>query len=199
MRRPNEIRIIGGTLRGRAIRTLPGLAARPTRALVREALFDILGGQISGARVLDLFAGSGALGLEALSRGAAHATFVESNRRLLAMLGQQLEQLVPRERWQCLGADAMTLSASMLGRRPIDIVFLDPPYALWSQGALARQLFANLASLVHEAALAPTVQLIVEAERAAVLNHAAAAFATVDERAYGRSCLLFLQATQQSV
>ena len=72
--------ITGGTLRSRRVPTPPGRAVRPTPARVKEALFSILGSRVPGARVLDLFAGTGALGFESLSRGAAHATFVEKHR-----------------------------------------------------------------------------------------------------------------------
>ena len=73
--------ITGGTLRSRRVPTPPGRAVRPTPARVKEALFSILGARVDDARVLDLFAGSGALGFESLSRGAAHVTFVEKHRR----------------------------------------------------------------------------------------------------------------------
>ena len=87
------MRIVAGEYRGRRLSSLPGVRTRPTADRVREALFSILGA-LDGARVADLFAGSGALGIEALSRGAAHATFVERDRRAAAVI-ERYAALVP--------------------------------------------------------------------------------------------------------
>src|SRR5579864_4606804 len=83
-------RVTAGEKRGRRLKTPPGRATRPTTALVREALFNIIGDSIRGARVLDLFAGAGTLGIEALSRGAASATFVERDRRCATIVAENL-------------------------------------------------------------------------------------------------------------
>lgn len=188
----NEIRITSGTLRGRRLRTLPGLATRPTRAFVREALFDILGDRVDGSNVLDLFAGSGALGLEALSRGAAHATFVESHRRAFALLSEQVRSLVEPERQHCWCGDAFALGVAQLPRQPIEIVFLDPPYALWQEPALSQRLFENLTGWQRAGALGADALLVVETEEPARLRHAP--WVPADLRRYGRTCLLFLRA-----
>jgi 16S rRNA (guanine966-N2)-methyltransferase len=120
------LRIIGGEWRGRRIR-FPGEGGiRPTPDRVRETLFNWLMAKVAGSRCLDLFAGSGALGLEALSRGAAHATFVERDRRNVAGLREIASRLAP-ERSRVIEADAL----AWLGgpSQPFDIVFLDPPFA----------------------------------------------------------------------
>jgi len=119
--------ICGGRLRGVRLAVPPGLSTRPTRSRVREALFSIVAAQLPGARVLDLYAGSGALGLEALSRGAAHATFVERDARAVACLRRNIAacRLQPQEH-ALLVADAQGL----LPTQPFDLVLADPPFAL---------------------------------------------------------------------
>ena len=121
------LRLTGGTLRNRSVRAPSGRAVRPTPARVKEALFSILGPRIDGARVLDLFAGSGALGLEALSRGAAHATFVEAHRPTAEALRRTVADLALSERATVLALPAERAARTLDGR--YDIVFADPPYA----------------------------------------------------------------------
>jgi 16S rRNA (guanine966-N2)-methyltransferase len=136
------LRIIGGTWRGRKLRFPASAAIRPTPDRVRETLFNWLGSAAQGARCLDLFAGSGALGLEALSRGAGELTFVERDaaavRALRTLLGE----------WQARNAvvthagalDYLTRAAP--AARPFDIVFLDPPYG--------SELLGQAAALLEE-------------------------------------------------
>ena len=124
--RTRVLRIIGGTWRGRKLRFPAAPAIRPTPDRVRETLFNWLRAPLPGARCLDLFAGSGALGLEALSRGAAAVTFVEQDAAAAAALRTLLAQ------WQAAGAqvvhgDALRYVAGTA--TPCDIVFLDPPFA----------------------------------------------------------------------
>ena len=146
-----ELRIIGGEWRGRKIRfpAVPGL--RPTPDRVRETLFNWLAPVIAGSRCLDLFAGSGALGLEALSRGAAHVAFVERDRAAARHLEETASALAPGRASVCY-ADAL---AWLKGRATIaDIAFIDPPYdsallpeamrALESGGWLAPDAFIYL-------------------------------------------------------
>jgi 16S rRNA (guanine966-N2)-methyltransferase len=127
------LRIIGGTWRGRKLRFPAAAAIRPTPDRVRETLFNWLGAATAGARCLDAFAGSGALGLEALSRGAAHVTFIEQDAAAVAALRERLAEwgagnaLVVR-------ADALRHLAAPPAEA-YDIVFLDPPFAA---GVLAR-------------------------------------------------------------
>jgi 16S rRNA (guanine966-N2)-methyltransferase len=123
--RPNTLRIIGGEWRSRRIR-FPGLTGlRPTPDRVRETLFNWLAPDVAGSRCLDLFAGSGALGLEALSRGAASVTFVEREREAADRLRETVNELAPG-RAMVMQADAL----AWLGgeAQPFDIVFVDPPF-----------------------------------------------------------------------
>jgi 16S rRNA (guanine966-N2)-methyltransferase len=132
------LRIIGGRHRGRRLRFPAGVDIRPTPDRVRETLFNWLQPRLDGARVLDLFAGSGALGLEALSRGAAHATFVERERRAADAIAT-----LARE-WQESAVDVATADALAWLGKPVscafDIVFLDPPYDAELAGPVATAL-----------------------------------------------------------
>jgi 16S rRNA (guanine966-N2)-methyltransferase len=133
------LRIIGGRHRGRRLRFPAGVAIRPTPDRVRETLFNWLKPRIDGARVLDLFAGSCALGLEALSRGAAQATFVEQDRRA----AEAIEALASEWREaaaQVVCADALGWLMRAAGDTPFDIVMLDPPFDSALLAAAARAL-----------------------------------------------------------
>ena len=138
------MRVISGELGGRRLRSARGEQTRPTAARVREALFSMLGA-LEGAVVLDLFAGSGALGIEALSRGAARATFVERAPRALAALRANIAGLGLRERCEIRGTDAL---AALRAGGQYDLVFIDPPYAAAAElgDALSRELPAVLAA-----------------------------------------------------
>jgi len=136
-RRARVLRIIGGTWRGRKLRFPASAAIRPTPDRVRETLFNWLGTRTPGARVLDLFAGSGALGLEALSRGASHVTFVEQDEAAVRELRARLAE------WQA--GDASVERADALRyltgeARPFDLVFLDPPFGSELLSEAARRL-----------------------------------------------------------
>jgi 16S rRNA (guanine966-N2)-methyltransferase len=135
--RARVLRIIGGTWRGRRLRFPASAAIRPTPDRVRETLFNWLGTRTPGARVLDLFAGSGALGLEALSRGASHVTFVEQDEAAVRELRARLAE------WQA--GDASVERADALRyltgeARPFDLVFLDPPFGSELLSEAARRL-----------------------------------------------------------
>jgi 16S rRNA (guanine966-N2)-methyltransferase len=123
------MRIIAGQRRGHSIEGLPGRQLRPTSDLVREAIFNILRDDVEGRDVLDLFAGTGALGLEALSRGASHVIFVERNRRHAALIRKNLSALRYEDRGTVVTADAFRWAENY---EPLDnqpaLVFLDPPY-----------------------------------------------------------------------
>jgi 16S rRNA (guanine966-N2)-methyltransferase len=122
------VRIVGGALRGRRLH-VPDRGVRPTSARTREAVFDILGAWVPGARVLDLYAGTGALGIEAISRGAASVDFVDGNRVVARALEANLArlQISDRARVHLAPLDSGALPPGLPG--PWDLVFLDPPYA----------------------------------------------------------------------
>jgi len=128
------MRVIAGTYRSRILKSLKGLALRPTSDRLRETLFNVLGPAIGGARFLDVFAGTGAVGIEALSRGAAEVVFIEKHSPAVALIRKNLESLGVRSGATVLGADALRglekLAAKYAAHDPpFDFVFLDPPYA----------------------------------------------------------------------
>ena len=140
------MRITGGIHRGRVIKVPDGLEVRPTQDRVREALFNIIQNEIKGARFLDVFAGSGAVGLEAMSRGASSVTFVERNPRHIAFVrsNSALLKLAP----EIVPADAYQYLASFAGA-PFDIVYADPPYAMLSDGQSLEKLFALFCEIAN--------------------------------------------------
>jgi 16S rRNA (guanine966-N2)-methyltransferase len=122
-----QLRVIGGRWRGRKFRFRAVSGLRPTPDRVRETLFNWLEGYLHKARCLDLFAGSGALGLEALSRGAQHCCFIDSNEICIDAIRSHLEQLQCSDA-NCIRGDALKLLAAGNPGAPYDIVFLDPPF-----------------------------------------------------------------------
>jgi len=139
------MRITGGEFGGRNLAVPKSDAIRPTQDRVRESLFNILAPEIAGASFLDLFAGSGAVGIEALSRGAAAATFVESSRRHVAVLCQNLAAVrVTPPKGEVVTADAYRWLAAYSGPG-FTIAFADPPYALGEEKGYA-QVLATLAA-----------------------------------------------------
>lgn len=121
-------RVTGGSARGRRLKVPAGLSVRPTSAKVREALFNILAGRAAESAVLDLYCGAGALGIEALSRGARAATFVDRSRQALTCLRANLATLGFGERCRCLQRP-LPKRLERLPERPFGLIFSDPPYA----------------------------------------------------------------------
>jgi 16S rRNA (guanine966-N2)-methyltransferase len=127
------MRVIAGKYRGRNLRSPPSMQVRPTSDRLRETLFNILAPRMEGARFLDLCAGSGAVGIEALSRGAAHVTFVDRSRKMCGLVEANLDLCgVPEDETEVVKAEAAEFlrraAARMVG--PWDTAFFDPPYAI---------------------------------------------------------------------
>lgn len=139
------MRIIGGTYRSRTLTAPPGLATRPTSDRLRETLFNVLAPRIEGAVFLDLYAGSGAVGLEALSRGAARVVFVERAEAALKVLRTNLERLGVREGFRVQKGSVGAALRKMRGGcgEGFDLVFLDPPYDASEEYALALGLLGG--------------------------------------------------------
>jgi 16S rRNA (guanine966-N2)-methyltransferase len=168
------VRVVAGQFRGHGLVAPGGRATRPTSDRVREALFSILAASVEGTRVLDLFAGSGALAIEALSRGAADAVLVDSSAAAVAAIRRNLSAVgvdaeVRRQ-------DAVTyLEGARRDARLYDLVFLDPPYRHAS--TLGQELSAALGPV-----LAPGARVVTESDRRAPLE---LDFDLLDERRYG--------------
>lgn len=149
------MRVVAGELGGRRLKAPPGMQTRPTAERVRQALFAILG-EVAGLNVADLYAGSGALGIEALSRGASHAVFVESARGALKSLRTNLDVLALTDRSLVLPMPVDAAKKAVLAYGPYDLVLCDPP---WRHLETASRV---LSLLVHLGLLAPEGLLVVE-------------------------------------
>jgi 16S rRNA (guanine966-N2)-methyltransferase len=168
------MRVVAGAHRGRKLRAPPGTDTRPTADRVREALFSILG-PIDGIDVLDLFAGSGALGIEALSRGAASATFVERDRRAIAAIRANLEGLDADA--HVVARDALAWLKTPPPDAAFGLVLADPPYD--SAPRLAAALTERLPTVVSEEAL-----IVIESDKRTPLL---LDLPLTDERTYGNT------------
>ncbi len=159
------MRIIAGQWRGRALATVKGRGVRPTADRVREAWMSILGDRLCGAAVADLFAGSGALGLEAMSRGAVHATFVERSHRAVRTIERNIRTLGVRAATTVVRIDALSHIRSSSPNR-YDLALADPPYehgyvdrlvAAYRQAPFARELWIE-----HDVREAPPPDAVAE-------------------------------------
>ncbi|MGA3044380.1 MAG: 16S rRNA (guanine(966)-N(2))-methyltransferase RsmD [Bryobacteraceae bacterium] len=127
------MRVIGGEFRSRRLKAVEGRATRPTPDRLRETLFDVLAARVVGAVFVDAYAGTGAVGIEALSRGAARCVFVENGRRAVQAIRENLRALGIERRASVVAGKA----AAVIGSQAADIVFMDPPYALEAEYAAA--------------------------------------------------------------
>lgn len=183
------MRLTGGLDRGRRLKAPKGLGTRPTAAKVREAIFNILGPPPDGM-VLDLFAGTGALGIEALSRGAKKAVFVERDRGALVTLRQNLRELGFEERATVMASEAATalrrLAASLAREDRFGWVFVDPPYAVPTDGVLGE--------LCDKALLHPWAVIVVEHDRKHRPPDSLGCLFRTDHRVYGDTEISFYRA-----
>lgn len=181
------MRIVAGRLRGRRLKTPADRSIRPTRDRVREAVFDILAhrlfaGRFAGAVVADVFAGTGAMGIEALSRGATRATFIDNDGEAVRLIERNLRHVGEVEKTLVLRRDATRPGPAPM---PHDLVFLDPPY----RSGLA---VAALEALARDRWLAPDALLVLELASDEMLEPPAD-FTEIDRRRYGATAMVFLQ------
>ncbi len=134
------LRLTGGEFRGRSIKTPKNDLTRPTQARLRQALFNSIQAHIGDAKVADLFAGSGALGLEALSRGASSVIFVEQSRQNAALIEQNIQDFKVGERSKVFVESVDRVSGALMKQGPFDLVFADPPYELGWELRLLNEL-----------------------------------------------------------
>jgi 16S rRNA (guanine966-N2)-methyltransferase len=184
-----NIRVIAGSYRGRRLHAPRGKATRPTSARVREALFSILG-DLSGSRVLDLYAGSGALGIEALSRGAQSVVFVEHDRAAVACIRENLAAIGASERARVLPV-RVSAAFSALGDEPFELVFCDPP---WDDLEAAVGALEKLAASRHVAGAA---RLVLE-HSARDSNPDVSGLVAVDRRRWGDTAVSFFELAARS-
>lgn len=183
------MRIITGTARGKILKTLEGDATRPTAEKVKEAVFSAIQFDIEGRRFLDLFAGSGQMGLEALSRGAERATFIDASVEAMAIVKENAKRTGFFESSHFLVSDYRSYIRKAEGRDRFDLIFIDPPYAeRIAADAVERILKASLA--------APGAIFITESEEEDIFEgkaELAKKFDLVKKKKYGRTYITILR------
>jgi 16S rRNA (guanine966-N2)-methyltransferase len=177
------VRIVAGSHGGRVLRAPAGVKTRPTSEKVRQALFNILG-SLDGARVLDVFAGSGAMGIEALSRGAAWATFIDSAKPALVAIRENLADLGLDDRATVLAGDAVKLVA-LPPAEPYTLVLVDPPYRT--------DLATRAVLALPRTSLAEGARIVIEHDRRNPPPEPLGSLLRTDERRYGDTVVSFYQ------
>ena len=122
------MRVITGSAKGLKLKTLPGVETRPTTDRIKETLFNMISDSVVEARFLDLFSGSGAIGIEALSRGAKEAVFVENNRKAVNIIRENLQHTKLLEKSKIITQDVLTAINILDSQDSFDVIFMDPPY-----------------------------------------------------------------------
>lgn len=194
------LQILGGTRRGQKLETPEDLSVRPMLAKVRAAVMNILMAELPRAAVLDVFAGTGSLGLEALSRGASHAVFVETDPTALRLLRGNLQRLRFESQAAIADADAYRIADSIPREVgwPFDVVFFDPPYPdMEAPGGPAR-LAATIEALRTRGRLAPEAMIVVHLPVSDLAEAITPPdFDLVDQRLYGRTEIAFLSPREE--
>jgi len=179
------VRVIGGALKGKKLYPIRGLTIRPTTDYLRESIFNILAGWVEDAIVLDLFAGTGSLGIEALSRGAATAVFVDKNPRAMTALTRNINACRLEGRSTILQRDILRgLSFLKSIDHAFDLVFVDPPY---DKGFVER----TMQLLDRGESTSDGVSIVIEHSRREVLPEKVARFILSDQRHYGKTLVSF--------
>lgn len=179
------MRVIAGIFRSRKLKTLEGLDTRPTADRIREALFNILGVRIEQAMVLDLFAGSGALGLEAVSRGARFAVLNDISPRCVEVVQDNVEALRVQEETGVMCLDAFSAIRELAGAQmSFDVIFVDPPY---DSG-----LYAPIITAVRDSGILALNGMIVCEHRKGSTFEVPYDYRIYDRRVYGKTTLSFV-------
>lgn len=185
------MRVIGGSLKGKKLFSAKGLNLRPTSDRVKESIFDILQDQFQGWNVLDLFAGTGALGIEALSRGAKRAVFVEGNKRSLGALRRNIEECRLKEQSEVLGREVQATIKILEARgESFELIFLDPPYGR----GLARRI---LEALSGNSIVTPDTLVVAEHSISEGIE-SIPSLKRIDLRKYGRTLISFFRPEKES-
>jgi 16S rRNA (guanine(966)-N(2))-methyltransferase RsmD len=179
------MKIGSGRFRGRSIQVPKGLKTRPTSGRLKKALFDIIAPELPGARVLDLFAGAGALGLEAISRGASHVIFVERRKSAVAVIAANLEKLGVADQAEVIQNEAAKAIHHLSQRsEELQVVLIDPPYGAGAYQAVVEHI--DEASIVDSGGI-----VIVEHHHKAELDDAYGSLRKHRVVRAGESCLTF--------
>ena len=174
------MRIITGSARGTRLETPEGLDTRPTAERVKEALFSMIQFEIDGKRVLDLFGGSGQLGLEALSRGAWKATFVDASKEAVETIKTNAKKTKLFDRCVILNTDYKAFIRGAAGKERFDIIFLDPPYA-------KEQIVADIEKMAERNLFSQEIMVVCETDKSVELPEEIACLGIWKEKIYGIS------------
>ena len=172
------MKIVSGTYGGRSLKTLEGKTTRPTSDKVRGAMFNMIGPYFDGGQVLDLYAGSGGLSIEAVSRGMEQAVLVEKDRRAQAIIASNIQMTKESHKFQLLKMEAHQALSQLQGT--FDLVFLDPPYA-------KEQIVADIEALAERGLLGEEVMVVCETDKAVDLPEEIACLGIWKEKIYGIS------------
>lgn len=173
-----SMKIVSGTYGGRPLKTLEGKTTRPTSDKVRGAMFNMIGPYFDGGRVLDLYAGSGGLSIEAVSRGMEQAVLVEKDRRAQGIIASNIQMTQESHKFQLLKMEAHQALGQLQGT--FDLVFLDPPYA-------KEQIVADIETLAERDLLGEEVMVVCETDKAVDLPEEIACLGIWKEKIYGIS------------
>ena len=172
------MKIVSGIYGGRPLKTLEGKTTRPTSDKVRGAIFNMIGPYFEGGRVLDLYAGSGALSIEAVSRGMASAVLVERDRKAQAIVAENIQMTKEVGKFQLLKMDAERALEQVSGG--FDLIFLDPPYA-------KEQIVADIEKMAEKELFSEDVMVVCETDKAVELPEEIACLGIWKEKIYGIS------------
>lgn len=172
------MKIVSGTYGGRSLKTLEGKTTRPTSDKVRGAMFNMIGPYFDGGRVLDLYAGSGGLSIEAVSRGMEQAVLVEKDRRAQGIIASNIQMTKESHKFQLLKMEAHQALNQLQGT--FDLIFLDPPYA-------KEQIVADIEALAERGLLGEEVMVVCETDKAVDLPEEIACLGIWKEKIYGIS------------
>ena len=172
------MKIVSGIYGGRPLKTLEGKTTRPTSDKVRGAIFNMIGPYFEGGRVLDLYAGSGGLSIEAVSRGMASAVLVERDRKAQAIVAENIQMTKEVGKFELLKMDAERALEQVSG--PFDLIFLDPPYA-------KEQIVADIEKMAERELFSEDVMVVCETDKAVELPEAIACLGIWKEKIYGIS------------
>ena len=172
------MKIVSGIYRGRPLKTLEGKTTRPTSDKVRGAIFNMIGPYFEGGRVLDLYAGSGGLSIEAVSRGMSSAVLVERDRKAQAIVAENIQMTKEVGKFELLKMDAERALEQVSGE--FDLIFLDPPYA-------KEQIVADIEKMDEKELFSEDVMVVCETDKAVELPEEIACLGIWKEKIYGIS------------
>ncbi len=185
------MRVIAGKARRLPLKTIPGTDTRPTTDRIKETLFNMIQEDLEGCRFLDLFSGSGGIGIEALSRGAKEAVFVEKNRKAIACITDNLKFTKLEKEAHVMCCDVVTALRKMEGDTAFDFIFMDPPYE--------KQLERQVLSYLKDSSLADeTTRIIIEASLETAFDYVEIlGFEVAREKKYKTNQHIFLRKRRQ--